>query len=384
MGCGLCEGLSKNPTNKMQLLSDGFLHPGQLNADEEILVDKICPGKNVLNSKTRNSNRVWGNILQLYVGSSTDNKIRKVGSSGGIVSALAIYMLEKGIVDAVLQVGSDKNNYKNNELKVSRSRDEVLRCSSSRYAPANIFCSILEILKQTNETFCFVGKPCDISALTNLLNEYPEFKEKIKLTVAIFCAGIPSINATEKLIDMHNSENPIHDLAYRGDGWPGSFRFTDKSGKTFKTSYNDSWGKVLGKELHFRCKICPDGIGLQSDIAVGDAWDTADGYPDFEEKDGKSFMIARTGKAEDILKQCYTENFIEMKPLGSAKLKSMQPYQYQRRKVAGARVLAYQLANKRTLNFRGLNLFSNCLINSPLTLFREFKGTYRRTKKQIC
>ncbi len=384
MGCGLCEGISKNPANKMQLLADGFLHPGQLTVDEEILVDKICPGKNILNNNARNANRIWGNIQQLYVGSSTDYKIRKSGSSGGIVSALAIYMLEKGIVNAVLQVGSNKNNYKNNELKVSRSRDEVIGCSSSRYAPANIFGNILEILSQTDETFCFVGKPCDISALTNLLNEYPEYKEKIKLTIAIFCAGIPSINATEKLIDMHNAENQIHDLAYRGNGWPGSFRFTDKSGKTFKTSYNDSWGKVLGKELHFRCKICPDGIGLQADIAVGDAWDTVDGYPDFEEKNGKSFMIARNEKAQDILEQCNKDNFIDMEPLEVLKLKSMQPYQYHRRKVTGARVLAYQLANKRTLNFKGLNLCTNIISNSPLTLYREFKGTYRRTKKQIC
>lgn len=56
-------------------------------------------------------------------------------------------------------------------------------------------------------------------------------------------------------------------------------------------TYNDSWGKILGRELGFRCKICPDGIGMLADISSGDSWNTKDGYPDFTEGDGKTFVL---------------------------------------------------------------------------------------------
>ncbi len=62
----------------------------------------------------------------------------------------------------------------------------------------------------------------------------------------------------------------IVSLKYRGDGWPDYFHAVWQDGSEFKLTNNKSCGKVLGRQVGFRCKICPDGVGMLADIAVGD------------------------------------------------------------------------------------------------------------------
>ena len=51
--------------------------------------------------------------------------------------------------------------------------------------------------------------------------------------------------------------------------------------------YDASWGGVLTRHVQFRCRICPDGIGDDADIAFADAWHTdTDRNPVFNEAEG--------------------------------------------------------------------------------------------------
>ena len=266
------------------------------------LYKKICPSLNVVHDgKLKKEERIWGRIVGLYEGFSTDEAIRTKSSSGGIISALAVHLLESGKVDAVLHVGGDVDDYKRNSLRISKTRDEVMQNSSSRYAPALIFNKIFALLEESTDVYCFIGKPCDIAGLQNFIKLYPVYKDRFKVTISIVCAGMPNFKGTENLIDSFKPEYPISNLLYRGNGWPGFFSFSDKNSNYYKTSYNDSWGKVLNKHLAFRCKICPEGIGMLADIAVGDAWETKDGYPDFTEKEGSSLIITRTSVGQSIV-----------------------------------------------------------------------------------
>ncbi|WP_133159311.1 Coenzyme F420 hydrogenase/dehydrogenase, beta subunit C-terminal domain [Solitalea longa] len=368
----------------MRLQKNGFFLPEikSLNADKEKVINEICPGINIVNDLSFGKDeKIWGRIEELRSGYSTDAEVRFHGSSGGIISAIAIHALSTGKVDAVLQVGGDSADFERNTLKISKSRHDVLECASSRYAPALIFDKIFEILESSNEVYCFIGKPCDISALKNFLNVYPIYKSRFKLYVSIMCAGMPSFNGTKEIINNLGANEPVNNLTYRGDGWPGYFSFADNQGQQFKMSYNDSWGNTLNRFLNFRCKLCPDGIGLQADIAVGDAWDTKDGYPDFSEKDGLSLVIARTKAGVEVLTDAQTEGSMCFEELPHFKLAQMQPYQYARRSRVGARVLAYILVKQRTLRFKHLRVWKNLIGVSPVDLLKEFMGTFRRSIK---
>ena len=174
---------------------------------------------------------------------------------------------------------------------------------------------------------------------------------------------------------------PIRNLVYRGNGWPGYFSFMDKNGISYQKTYNDSWGKKLNRYLNFRCKICPDGIGLQADIAVGDAWETKNGYPDFSEKEGHSLIIARTAIGEKLLHDAIKDQAIVCNDLALDKIQMMQPYQFARRKRVAARVTALNIFKRRSVvNFKNLSIYKNIFQVSPIILLKEFIGTYKRIK----
>ncbi|OOQ57097.1 Coenzyme F420 hydrogenase/dehydrogenase, beta subunit C-terminal domain [Mucilaginibacter pedocola] len=385
LGCGFCEGICGKSTVAMELQSNGFLRPvvkAPVKKEDEATIKEICPGLNIKNDLLFDDNqRIWGKVEKLYQGFSTDSETRQKGSSGGMVSGIAIYMLQNKLVDAVLQVGGDANDYERNSLRISRTREDVLACASSRYAPALIFNKILDILNGSEDVFCFIGKPCDISGLKNFLAKYPQYKHRFKLTISIMCAGMPSFEGTKAIIDEFKAETPVKDLVYRGNGWPGYFSFIDKTQKKFQMTYNDSWGKRLGRHVHLRCKLCPDGIGLQADIAIGDAWETADGYPDFTEREGNSLIIARTTAATDILTQLESTGSAVYNDLKEQTIAVMQPFQFRRRQKVGVRTMAFTLVKRRRLNYQNLGLLVNTRKLPLRTIAGEFWGMFKRLIK---
>lgn len=373
LGCGLCQSIDDKC--KMEMTEDGFYKPSIVSRDK-IVNDKIailCPAINVIN--TSKAKEVWGDVKASYVAWSSDERIRKLSSSGGLISSLLIYLLEQRKVDGILQVGS--TDFIHNELVVNRCKDDILKCNNSRYAPALVFSNILQIL-ESNQTYAFVGKPCDIAVIRNLQRMYPKLLKKIPYLLSLFCAGMPSLNATLDLLKLSGEKKMPQTIKYRGDGWPGVFKATYNDDEVFTMSYNDSWGKVLGRQLSFRCKICPDGIGLLADISAGDAWNTKDGYPDFEESDGRNFCLIRNENGLNLFNDALKDGYIIAEKYALTKIDEAQPYQYNRRLNAGWRILAVQLMSNHILKFKGLNLMYLAKMQNIKIGLLEFIGTIHR------
>jgi len=381
MGCGLCASVLGTEKCEMRLNEEGFYEPNviqPLSSSESRQVKKLCPGIRVVAKAHKG---VWGSMLSICEGWAADAAIRHKAASGGVVTSLAICALEQHLVDAVLQVGVRDDSYLYNELRVSRSKEDVLRNAQSRYAPALVLHRIKEIFDSSTETFAFVGKPCDIAAMKNFVRLYPQYAGRVRYYISIFCAGMPSYNATIKTWQMSGHQDKPSSLKYRGDGWPGNFiaRFAD--GSSFQLSYNESWGKILGRHVGFRCKICPDGIGMLADVAVGDSWNTKDGYPDFTESDGRSFCMVRTATGDRLMQVALTNGYIETKTLDIKQIKDQQAYQYKRRKLEGWRLIPVQLMTGGMLHFKGLAIWRQALSANVKVGFRNMKGTYKRMKK---
>ncbi|MEP7251261.1 MAG: Coenzyme F420 hydrogenase/dehydrogenase, beta subunit C-terminal domain [Ginsengibacter sp.] len=355
IGCGLCESIGKEKGYLMNLSSKGFYEPIRTkgrDAKVEKQISAVCPAINLYAPQIKD-NLVWGNINAFYNVSSKDTEVRNEGSSGGGLSAMCIYLLENKIVDAILHIGKIEGETIENKLFVSRDRGAVIRNASSRYAPSRTFNELKDILDRGTEIFAFVGKPCDIAGIKNYLSVNTDYQNRIAYFFSFFCAGMPSYNATSQLLERANEPEPPYFLKYRGGGWPGYFFAKFKNDKAIKITYRESWGKVLGRQLHARCKICPDGIGMMADIVYADAWETKDGYPDFEEKEGVSLAIARTTAGELLLQKALNDGSIMAEPVASERIEKMQPYQYQRRLAVGYRILAVQFLTDGLLNFNG-------------------------------
>jgi hypothetical protein len=143
--------------------------------------------------------------------------------------------------------------------------------------------------------------------------------------------------ATEKLVSsLGKNLSNLKDLKYRGHGWPGKFRVTDTEGQVSEISYSDSWGSVLGKNLQWRCKICPDGCGQLADVSVGDLWESDNnGFPLFEDGEGMSVILARTIRGKQLIERAERQGIIVLMEVDLALAAKVQRYQIQRRKERG-------------------------------------------------
>jgi coenzyme F420 hydrogenase subunit beta len=383
-GCGLCQSLAPAGTVTMQLSSQGFLRPkvnGVITNEVEQSFNRVCPGIVVAHDSTStNYHPTWGPIEQVYVGYAIDQTTRHMGSSGGVISALCIYLLTSNQVDFVAQIAVDKQNPLTNKLQISRSQTDVITAAGSRYAPSAPLAHLHELLA-TGERFAFVGKPCDAAALRAYLRDNPHYKPQIPIILSFMCAGIPSQNATLDVIKKMGADpTKIESFRYRGDGWPGMARAIATGGQSFEMDYNSSWGNILGKQLQYRCKICADGTGEFADVVCADAWYGKDGYPDFAERDGRSLIISRTAAGNQLLANATASNAIAMESISVHEIDAMQPYQVNRRQLAAARGIATRLAVGKTTRFVGLKLVGQMFSSGFIYTLRNAWGTFRRAK----
>lgn len=385
-GCGICQSIATEKSIEIRLSSSGYLRPViKLALDSNTLntISSVCPGINIKHTKQHeNHHVVWGPLQQVSTGFAVDEEVRYHGSSGGVISALAIYLLESGLVSFVAQNAVSTTNPLLNELQVSRDTKDVLYAAGSRYSPSAPLKHIKELFAM-GERFAFIGKPCDVAALRNFLNVNPSLSHQVPYMLSFMCAGIPSQLGTEEML-KHFSVNPddVKSMRYRGEGWPGKAKIVTHQDQVYEMDYESSWGKILNKHLQFRCKICPDGTGEFADIVCADAWYGKDGYPDFEEQEGRSLVLARSDVGVRLINDAIDARKINISPIAIEEIAKMQPYQFHRKSVVLARWLATKLANKVSPKYQNLMLLQASFQVPLLEWLRSALGTYKRIKKE--
>lgn len=385
-GCGLCEAIAPTGHLQMQMSTSGYLRPVLLktlptSATNEIA--QVCPGVKVEHPPgTTNYHPIWGPLLSVQTGHAVDAEIWRQGSSGGVISALAIHLLNTGKVDFVAQIATSQQDPLANELQISHTREDVIRAAGSRYAPSAPLRQMRELLA-TGKTFAFVGKPCDIAALRRYGEINPAIKQQVPYMLSFMCAGIPSIKGTHEIIKtLGADQTKVVSFRYRGDGWPGMTRAEQSDGKNYEMDYNTAWGKILGKYLQFRCKICADGTGEFADVVCADAWYGKGGYPDFTERDGRSLVIVRTQAGEKLLGSAIETRAVITSALDIADVSQMQPYQKSRKQLVLGRILATQLAIGKAPSYKRLSLIAASLQANPIEWLRNAWGTFRRIRSR--
>jgi len=388
VGCGLCEAATPPGKVSMVFSKDGFLRPSvkaDLTKGEAALFRSYCPGWGLSHDRTAaeaTMHRIWGPLVTVETGFAASARIRRQGSSGGVISALAAYLIESGQVDFVAQNAVDEADPLGNQVQASRTVDDVVRAAGSRYAPASPLRRIEEYLA-TGKRFAFVGKPCDVAALRALSRTDERVARQVPVMLSFMCAGVPSREGTVQVLRrMGVQADEVASFRYRGDGWPGMARAETRDGRAFEMDYNTSWGEVLNKHLQFRCKICPDGTGEFADVVCADAWYGKDGYPDFAERDGRSLVLARTAKGRALLDAALRDRAIQLEPLAVEEIAKMQPYQVARKQVVLARLVGAGLALGQWPRFRGLRLWRAAMGAGSSTLLRNALGTFKRARRE--
>lgn len=376
-GCGGCTLISDRIT--MRLDDEGWMRPvvattphGAPRAEARRF-RAICPGVRLdaPRPETGTTHPTFGRYVSAWHGAAADPQTRDAGSSAGVLTALTTYLIETGRAKAVRGVAMSRQEPRRTVPVNITSREEALASAGSRYAPV----ASLDALDALPEAV--VAKPCEISALQKVRAVRED--GAAPLTLSFFCAGTPSQGATNRLIkQLGVTPEDAKSLRYRGNGWPGEFTVTDGD-HVGALSYDDSWGKHLGRDLQWRCKICPDGTGEDADIAVGDFWRADEkGYPLFDDAEGDSVVIARTLRGHEILIRAVEAGAIVLAPVDLDVVEKIQPLQRARKRTFPLRIAARLLAFRRVPVFHGYGSVLGAL-KPPKAAAKAFVGTLVRS-----
>lgn len=357
VGCGACASIAG-----LQMAEDkhGFYRPPVEAVDDKC--SRYCP---VATLPTKYSENPWGETVSSYLGWATDDEVRSNASSGGAITACLCYLLNRGLVDAVMQVGPDARDPLFSEVRFNRTVDEVKECSGSRYVSCPALSCVSEAVA-SGKRFAAVGKPCDIRALRILVDSDERYAEAFPYLFSFFCAGLPSKNAARRLDERLNPEGKkMVAFRYRGNGWPGYATESFEGGGEARMTYDNSWGKILGRDLEGYCRFCFDGLGEYADVSAGDAWyRLPNGKPDFSEHEGRNIVFGRTKKGDDLLQAMAGCGLLHLEDFDDWNyLRGIQARQFERKATLATnlRVLRLTCHKTMTANLAELGRYSKAL-----------------------
>jgi len=392
LGCGLCAAVAPDAIEIIRG-GDGDLQ-ARANADfttEQMdMVSRICPSLRVeglpaeLGEMAPHQDLVWGPYVEMSLGYAAAPDIRHEASTAGILTMLAIYLLESGSVDAILHVKAADSPANFGVATISRSREDIVSAAGSRYGPTAALIDIEAALSST-ERFAIVAKPCDLNALRNLAHIDSRVNQRIHYWMTMLCGGFQPDAAFNEFLQGHDmSADGLSSVRYRGYGCPGPTSLSYEDGRQVDFHYLDFWGEDESQwSMPLRCKICPDGIGEAADIVAGDAWDGAS--PDRQESKsdpGFNSVITRTAKGEALYQAAIAAGLIEKSEIvDCAFMSRVQPHQVVKKLAGQARIEGLREAGSvapALVNLRAEAL-SEALGDTEFTAQKD--GAYQRARR---
>ena len=393
-GCGTCVAMCPKKAIEMRIDERKGIYVPKINEEKCNscgLCRRVCPGHSV-DFKALNldifgkepEDVLMGNYQACYLGHAADYDLRYNAASGGVVTALLLFALEKGMIDGALVTKMSEENPLEPQPFIARTKEEIISACKSKYCPVPANIALREILKEAGR-FAVVGLPCHIHGVRKAESANKKLKEKVILHIGIFCSHSDTFWQTEFLLKkLGIKEEDIAKIDYRGEGWPGLMSVLLKNGKKVSVPYSEA-GSLHGLWLHaiLRCAFCCDLTAELADVSCGDAW-----LPEIlvNEKMGKSIVISRTKIGEALFLEAAQNGYIELEKTSSDKVKQSGDMMQTKKKDIKVRFLIRRLFNKaipiynttliqpRLISYvRGTVVYLNVFLSSKSCL-RRFIG----------
>jgi len=301
-GCAACEAVCPQGCIRMMPNLEGFVYPV---INEEICTDcgicrESCP-VNLMVSKNnaKNENRP----INIYAAWHLNENIRRESSSGGVFTALATEVLERGgvVVGAVF----DKDRTVRH-ISIE-SVQELGRMRGSKYVQSALSIDLyreIEGYLEGGRYVLFVGTPCQVSGLNAALNkEYDNL-----ITFDLVCLGVPSPKLLESYLSFRmKSGLKVKNVRFRDKylGWKKSF--------VMKLEYENESEERFVLDPYITCFL-RDGLLREScyqclyakterisDLTLADFWGVGKRYPQYDDDRGTSLVLVNSKKGVALL-----------------------------------------------------------------------------------
>ena len=318
-GCGVCVNICPVECLELRENSEGFLYP-EYNQRKCIQCKKclkVCPAY----GNVEGSN---GRFLMAW---HKDKDVLLKSSSGGVFTALACYVLQKGGV--VAGAAMDIKTKRISHIIVDNEEDlEQLRLSKYYQSDMNNIYKKVEEFLENGKIVLFTGTACQIAGMKNYVKD--KKCGRYLITVDVLCHGVESKKALDAYNQSKEREFKKEIINYqfrvkdRRIGWSGgggtrmkldfsdgSSFITDSLTDTFYVGYNYN---IFLRESCYQCRF--SGTKRVADFTIADFWGVTDERlrrgcskplskeeADEQRRLGISLMMVNTDKAENILSE---------------------------------------------------------------------------------
>ncbi|RKY91286.1 hypothetical protein DRQ15_05320 [candidate division KSB1 bacterium] len=332
--CGVC--IAFCPTQALRSKRDayGLNFPSLIPSKCTLcgLCNKICPSyefdnssiKEIFNDQKRHP--LLGYYIGSYYGFSNDESIRIKSSSGGIVPALLLYLLQKGEIDGAVVVLPNSDNPFMMQAVLTKESKDIRVAMGSKYCPVAFDSAIEQIRRDENlKRVAVVGLPCQIRGIRKAMLVDRNFRNKIHVLIGIYCKQTKDLRFTDYVLSrLGIKREDVHEINYRGEGWPGYIQVILKDGQQRLHPFSDvAISRTPWLNFNFSplaCLVCDDATAEYADISTGDAW-----LSEFEsDSKGTSLFITRTPIGEEIVQNAVQDKIITAEPIQPEKVVESQ------------------------------------------------------------
>lgn len=282
---------------------------------------------------------ILGEARRIAAGHAASDTVRRRAASGGITTALLTRLFETNRIDAAYC--ADGRDPKAGGGVVKRTPDSLSAATGSHYHPI-AFGKALGELADGRDRFAFVGLPCHVAAMRELMLARPDIEERCVVIIGLFCGGITRFSGIGRYLERFGVDpRSVLEIDYRDGAWPGQIR-VELDAEAQTRFVPRILGNTLWNILHYmisfqgywmlpRCRICPDQVADFADISVGDPH-----LPRFKSQnsDGVSAVVARTSRGLAVLDEAESAGAIVLSPLSRDEVVQSQGYTLENRRHA--------------------------------------------------
>ena len=223
--CGSCVGIC--PTGVLALDDREYPTVKNLSACTDCdLCMRVCPGDefdfkafhSALFGAPAELTNTHGHFIDSAVAYSTDPIIREHSTSGGVVTAILVDLLERKEIDGAIVIASDETSLWKGKPVVARTRAELLGAMKSKYAICPTNAAFKEV-REIEGRYALVGLPCQIHGFRKAAELDARLKSRITLAIGLFCHAAIEHEAFEVIWET------------LGDKGPRAKRFISRIGK---------------------------------------------------------------------------------------------------------------------------------------------------------
>lgn len=269
-----------------------------------------------------------GHYRKIYTGYSKDPEIRLNSASGGIISTVLIWLMEKKMIDGAVVLGMSEKEPWLAKPYIATTKEEILKAAQSKYiiGPVN---EILPEIGQFSGTLAYVGLPGQVQSIRLLQQmHYPAVKN-IRYIFGPFYGNTLHFSSVKSFLRSFKIKDytQIRKLYFRYGEWPGKMRVELNDGRVFELpKFHANY--LIPFHILKNSLLCTDLTNEFTDISGGDAWSKV-----YEERGkGFSMVISRSETGEDILQQMIREGCLELNQVSEQEAVEMHSHGYDLKK----------------------------------------------------